>query len=143
MNNPFSGGSKQAYVDGDVTASGVADAIYAITKELTIGLIGRITVVGVDILGRTITVSNPFKLFVKSKEIYPDLTRCKGGGQKWVINAPQSRLDPINAQYGNPQISYMEDRTVPCPVLPPFFPAGTECHAKILVKDTAYFLFCR
>ncbi len=108
--NPFSGGN------------GVNGWVGSILKSLGNTILGRIVVVGVDILGRTIRYGSPFKLFVKNTKQYQPLTFCKGGGQKWVIEAPQSRLDPINTQYGNPQLEYKNADGQP-------------------VKDTAYFYF--
>lgn len=93
-----------------------------IFKKLGKTILGRIVVVGVDILGYTIRYGSPFKLFVKNTKTYAPLTFCKGGGQKWVIEAPQARLDLINTQYGNPQVDYTNADNQP-------------------VKDTAYFYF--
>ena len=104
----------------------------SITKVIGGTLIGRIIVVLVDALGYTITYSNPFKIIVpggKGPNDYAPLTTCKGL-QKWVITTPQARLDPINAIYGNPQLSYT--RKV------------KDANGKkitIPIKDTAYFYF--
>ncbi len=115
VNNPYNAGGQLA-----------RPFLSSILKNIGGTLFGRITVIGVDILGRIITMGNPFKVFVKNTKIYRPLTDCRGGkfsaGTRWVIEAPQSRLDPINAQYGNPQLEYKNKDGNP-------------------VKDTAYFYF--
>lgn len=79
------------------------------------------TILFLQVQGQAVFHGSPFKLFVKSTKQYQPLTTCKGL-QKWVIDAPQSRLDPINAQYGNPQLDYKnKDGSIR--------------------KDTAYFYF--
>ena len=112
--------------------------VSSISKVIGATIIGRIVVVLVDALGYTIQYSNPFKIIVpggKGPNDYAPLTTCKGL-QKWVIEAPQSRLDPINAIYGNPQLDYSTKVVQPCPGFP-FF----SCKVKVPVKDTAYFYF--
>ena len=109
VNNPY----------GTAQARGGLAGIF---KSLTKTILGRIIVVGVDILGQTIRYGSPFKVFVKNTKVYAPLTTCKGLGQQWIIEAPQARLAPINAQYGNPVLEYKNKYGNP-------------------VKDTAYFYF--
>ena len=101
-------------------------------------LIGRIIVVFIDILGQTVTYGNTFKITIKNDKVYAPLTDCKGGGQKWVIEAPASRLGPINAQYGNPILNYTKKINVPSPA---GSPSWSQCVETRQVQDTAYFYF--
>lgn len=110
----------------------------SILKNLVSGtLIGRIIVVGIDILGNTIQYGNVFKITVKAPETTFQLTPCKGERQKWVIEAPQARIDPFNLQYGNPQLKYEKVVAEACPLF-----TSLGCVKRIVpVKDTAYFFF--
>ena len=115
--------------------------VSSISKVIGATIIGRIVVVLVDALGYTIQYSNPFKIMVPGKgpNDYAALTACKGGktsADRWVIETPQSRLDAINAIYGNPQLDYSKKVVQPCLGFP-FF----SCKVKVPVKDTAYFYF--
>lgn len=130
VNNPFDSTGSQYRMAN--TSSFVGSIIKNIVKTI----VGRIIVVGVDLLGYGIEYSNPFKINVpggKSEDDYPALTTCKGGSsptERWVIETPQSRLDPINAIYGNPQLSYTRK-----------IKDGLGNKITVPVKDTAYFFF--
>ncbi|MBY0482732.1 MAG: T9SS type A sorting domain-containing protein [Chitinophagaceae bacterium] len=112
VNNPFATGNMTTY--GILSGGGFLNSI---VKNVVNTLIGRIVVVGIDLAGNAIQFGNPFKIFVKQTKQYQPLSFCKGGGQKWVIDADPAALAQVNAQYGNPQIDYKG------------------------VKDTAYFYF--
>ena len=126
VNNPFN--SSSAPNNTNAPSSVVA----SIAKALTVSVFGRIRVILIDALGYTKQYSNPFQIKVpggKGPDDYAKLTTCKGL-QQWIITTPQSRLDPINTIYGNPQLSYT--RKV------------KDANGKkitIPVKDTAYFYF--
>lgn len=130
VNNPFDGGGS---FNGINSPTGFGSSI---TKTIGSTLFGRIIVVLVDALGYTIQYSNPFKITVpggKGPDDYAPLTACKGGSlpaQRWVITTPQSRLDPINAIYGNPQLSYTRK-----------IKDANGHKITIPAKDTAYFYF--
>lgn len=117
--------------------------VSSITKVIGATIIGRIVVVLVDALGYTIQYSNPFKIIVpggKGPNDYAPLGTCKGGNnptERWVIETPQARLDPINAIYGNPQLDYSRKVVQPCPGFPIL-----GCKVKVPVKD-CLFLFCQ
>lgn len=133
VNNPF---DSTTYFNKGINSP--SSVVSSISKLIGGTVIGRIVVVLVDALGYTIQYSNPFKIIVpggKSDADYAPLTACKGL-QKWVIEAPQSRLTAINTLYGNPQLDYSKKVVLPCPGFP-----ALSCKVKIQVKDTAYFYF--
>ena len=122
VNNPFDGSGFRSL-----------STLSSITKTIVGTLIGRIIVIGLDLLGNYIQYGNPFQIKVpggKGPNDYAPLTTCKGGGVKWVIEAPQSRLDPINAIYGNPQLDYTRK-----------IKDVNGNKITVPVKDTAYFYF--
>lgn len=110
VNNPFNSGSSRT-----------TGFFASILKYLTGDIKGRITVVE-NIFSGPITWGSPFVFTVENTKQYAPLTLCKGGGVKWVINAPASRLAPINTQYNNWDVEVKNDDDMP-------------------VKDTAYFYF--
>lgn len=109
VNNPFNNTSSRT------------SFLASITKNLIDDIKGRITVLFNTVSGH-FSASSPFKFTVADTTQYAELTNCKGGGQKWVIEAPAARLAPINLQYGNPELEYKNKYDEP-------------------VKDTAYFYF--
>jgi hypothetical protein len=132
VNNPFDSAGSTYRINS------VSSIVSSISKVIGATVIGRIVVVLVDALGYTIQYSNPFHITVpggKSEADYAPLTACKGL-QKWVIETPQSRLDPINATYGNPQLDYTRKILQPCSWAP-----ALGCKVKLPVKDTAYLYF--
>ena len=137
VNNPF---DTAAYFKRGINSP--MGIVGSITKSIVGTLEGRIIVVLIDMLGHGYTFSNLFKITVpggKGPDDYAALTECKGGknpSQRWVIEAPQSRLDPINSIYGNPQLDYTTKIVQPCPGFPML-----GCKVKVPVKDTAYFYF--
>lgn len=112
IDNPFSNNLMQNTQSGSVNSF-----LNSITKLIGKTLRGRILVIGIDLAGYLVQYSNPFVIFAESKKTYEPLSFCKGGGQKWVIDANAGALATVNTQYGNPAIDYKG------------------------VKDTAYFFF--
>lgn len=128
VDNPFSG-NNGAKIDGAITS---------ILKHLDGLVIGRIIVIGLDLFGQTVSHGSPFKLFVKKTKQYQPLTACKGL-QQWVIETPQSRLDPINAQYGNPQVDYTKDGQPLRDVAYFYFVGnGSVCNTNVLTKPVLF-----
>ncbi|MBB1287303.1 T9SS type A sorting domain-containing protein [Flavisolibacter sp. BT320] len=123
VNNPFGGGNQR---NNSVFSS--------ITKVIGKVMIGRIIVVGIDLLGHVIEHGNPFKILGrKTKEAYP-LTLCKGGGRKWVIEPDPVALAAINNQYGNPTPYPRNIQVVRTG-------SGLFDFTVVPAKDTAYFFF--
>lgn len=73
VNDPYGGGALQR------------SFISSIIKSLTQTVLGRITVVGRDILGNNVQYGNPFKIRVKNKKQYFPLTACKGLQQHRLV----------------------------------------------------------
>ena len=125
VNDPFGNGTMQR--NFSIT--------HFIDKLLGRTLYGRITVIGVDVLGHIIRYGNPFKILAKKKKDEYPLTACKGGkggGVKWVIDPDPTKLASVNAQYGNPPALHNQiTRTGP----------GLFDFVIEPVKDTAYFFF--
>ncbi len=118
VNNPFS--------SNILTRSSI---LHSITKKIGKILIGRITVIGIDIVGAWVTYGNPFKIFARPKKEKYSLTPCKGGfsgGVKWVIEPDANTLTGINSTYNNPILSYQKK---------------IDRRYYVNVKDTAYFFF--
>lgn len=127
VSNPFGGGSSR--MDQRTTSSA-----NFITKIIGRTMLGRITIVAIDILGHWIQYGNPFTIFAKKKPADPGLSSCKGLGQNWVIDADPAALSVINNQYGNPKPQPENLQKVQLGPLPFQF-------IEVPVKDTAYFFF--
>jgi pimeloyl-ACP methyl ester carboxylesterase len=136
----FGDGQGEWIVDDPFDNNGLrrsSTIVGSILKTIVTTIAGRITIVGMDLLGNGVLYGNPFKITVKNTKEYAALTPCKGE-TKMVIIPDATALAAINTQYGNPQLDYTREVEVPCPL--PGLP-GAVCKQTIEVKDTAYIYF--